>query len=157
MRLDRPPYWYWGLDRWNILVSVALLAAVLVTGMSTSAPQPAATPTPVASPTATAVGPTVQATPTPVAPSPTATVPPPTFAGLAEGAQLVGGVSTLSGTAPSGAPVKLFADGQLIGETVAGPDGKPYKARQVVFQTHLVDADPTSAGVRVAAVVEDNA
>lgn len=124
MRLDRPPYWYWGLDRWNILVSVALLAAVLVTGMSTSAPQPAATPTPVASPTATAVGPAVQATPTPVAPSPTATVPPPTFAGLAEGAQLVGGVSTLSGTAPAGAPVKLFADGQLIGETVAGPDGK---------------------------------
>ena len=37
---------------------------------------------------------------------------------------------------------------------LAGPDGQPYRARQVVFQ---VDADSRDdvGGVRVAAVVED--
>ena len=46
-------------------------------------------------------------------------------------------------------------------DTVAGPDGTPYKARQVVFQTHLMGAqqggpaDGAGAGVRVADVVED--
>jgi flagellar basal-body rod protein FlgC len=42
-------------------------------------------------------------------------------------------------------------------ESVAGPDGKPYKARQVLFQTQMMDAEQSAAGVRVAAVVEDNA
>jgi len=114
MRLDRPPYWYWGLDRWNILVSVALVAAILITNASTAVPPPAPA-TPLPSPPATAL---------PTAPVATATVPPPTFAGLADGAQLVAGVSALSGTAPAGAAVRLFADDRLIGETVAGPDGK---------------------------------
>ena len=41
-------------------------------------------------------------------------------------------------------------------DTVAGPDGQAYKARQVVFQTELMGAE-ASAGVRVSAVVEDNA
>ncbi len=42
-------------------------------------------------------------------------------------------------------------------ESVAGPDGKPYKARQVLFQTQMLDnADQASAGVRVAQVIEDN-
>jgi flagellar basal-body rod protein FlgC len=46
-------------------------------------------------------------------------------------------------------------------DTVAGPDGKPYQARQVVFQTVMMgaakggEADPTSAGVRVSTVSED--
>jgi flagellar basal-body rod protein FlgC len=39
---------------------------------------------------------------------------------------------------------------------VAGPDGQPYKARQVVFQTQMMGGDPASAGVNVAQVVEDN-
>ncbi|MCX7670891.1 MAG: Ig-like domain-containing protein, partial [Anaerolineae bacterium] len=124
MRLDRPPYWYWGLDRWNILVSAVLLAAVLITGTGAPAPQPTATPTPIAEATATATAPVVQISPTAVAATATATVSPPALTGLAEGAQLIAGVSTLAGTAPAGAPVKLFADGQLIGETVAGPDGR---------------------------------
>ena len=44
-------------------------------------------------------------------------------------------------------------------DTVAGPDGAAYKARQVVFQTQLLGAnptDPTSAGVRVSTVREDD-
>jgi len=43
-------------------------------------------------------------------------------------------------------------------DTVAGPDGKAYKARQVTFQTRLMDAggnSPTSAGVAVSAITED--
>jgi flagellar basal-body rod protein FlgC len=42
-------------------------------------------------------------------------------------------------------------------DSVAGPDGKPYKARQVVFQTQMMGNDPSTAGVKVAQVVEDNA
>jgi flagellar basal-body rod protein FlgC len=41
-------------------------------------------------------------------------------------------------------------------DSVAGPDGKPYRGRQVLFQTQMVDAQQTAAGVRVAAVIEDN-
>ncbi len=39
-------------------------------------------------------------------------------------------------------------------ESVAGPDGKPYKAKQVVFQAVASDGDGP-AKVRVAGVVED--
>ncbi len=38
-------------------------------------------------------------------------------------------------------------------ESVAGPDGEPYKARAVVFQTR--PGTPGATGVRVADVVED--
>ena len=43
-------------------------------------------------------------------------------------------------------------------DSVAGPDGKPYKARQVVFQAVAAPdlQSNTAAKVRVAAVVEDN-
>jgi flagellar basal-body rod protein FlgC len=37
---------------------------------------------------------------------------------------------------------------------VAGPDGQPYRARQVVFES-AVDADHAIGGVRVSQVVED--
>ena len=43
-------------------------------------------------------------------------------------------------------------------DTVAGPDGKAYKARQVTFQTQLVGAsqnDAASAGVTVSTITED--
>ena len=39
-------------------------------------------------------------------------------------------------------------------ESVAGPDGKPYKAKQVVFQAVATEGDGP-AKVRVAGVVED--
>ncbi len=51
-------------------------------------------------------------------------------------------------------------------DTVAGPDGTPYKARQVVFQTLLMGAgsgvaagplSPGSAGVRVSSINESDA
>ncbi len=38
-------------------------------------------------------------------------------------------------------------------DAVAGPDGKAYKARQVVFQTQAMGADG-AAGVRVSAIQE---
>ncbi|MDE2394321.1 MAG: flagellar basal body rod protein FlgC [Burkholderiales bacterium] len=43
-------------------------------------------------------------------------------------------------------------------DTVAGPDGQAYKARQVVFQTLMMgrgSQPEAAAGVRVAAVTED--
>ena len=47
-------------------------------------------------------------------------------------------------------------------DTVAGPDGAAYKARQVVFQTALMGGSATpgardaSVGVRVSTIAEDN-
>ena len=40
-------------------------------------------------------------------------------------------------------------------DTVAGPDGKAYKARMVTFQTELLGAQG-NAGVRVSSVTEDD-
>ncbi|QIB64340.1 flagellar basal body rod protein FlgC [Kineobactrum salinum] len=41
-------------------------------------------------------------------------------------------------------------------DSVAGPDGEPYRARQVMFET--VDRNNTGiGGVRVSGVIEDNA
>jgi len=45
-------------------------------------------------------------------------------------------------------------------DTVAGPDGQAYKARQVTFQTEMMGAvgapgDPAAAGVRVSTITED--
>ena len=39
-------------------------------------------------------------------------------------------------------------------DTVAGPDGSAYKARQVVFQTEFMGAQ-SAAGVRVSTISED--
>jgi flagellar basal-body rod protein FlgC len=41
-------------------------------------------------------------------------------------------------------------------ESVAGPDGQVYKAKQVVFQTNQIGDRPESAGVSVARVAEDD-
>ena len=43
-------------------------------------------------------------------------------------------------------------------DTMAGPDGPAYKARQVTFQTQMMGAnpnDPTTAGVVVSSITED--
>ncbi len=42
-------------------------------------------------------------------------------------------------------------------ESAAGPDGRVYRAKQVVFQTDPLANHQESAGVSVARVVEDNA
>jgi len=41
-------------------------------------------------------------------------------------------------------------------DAVAGPDGKAYKAREVVFQTQAMGSD-SSAGVKVSGIQESNA
>jgi len=53
--------------------------------------------------------------------------------------------------------LNVVASNLANADSVAGPDGKPYKARQVVFQTQMMGAEQSSAGVRVAQVIEDNA
>lgn len=55
--------------------------------------------------------------------------------------------------------LNVVASNLANADTVAGPDGAAYKARQVVFQTTLMGAagqrDGSSAGVRVSTVTED--
>jgi flagellar basal-body rod protein FlgC len=67
-------------------------------------------------------------------------------------------VFDVSGSAVSAQSQRLnvVASNLANAESVAGPDGQPYKARQVVFQTQMFGADPASAGVSVSRVVEDN-
>jgi flagellar basal-body rod protein FlgC len=50
--------------------------------------------------------------------------------------------------------LNVVASNLANADTVAGPDGKAYKARQVVFTTEFMGA-AASAGVRVSNVVED--
>lgn len=54
--------------------------------------------------------------------------------------------------------LNVVASNLANADTVAGPDGQAYKARQVTFQTVLMNQNGqpgTAAGVRVAAVTED--
>jgi flagellar basal-body rod protein FlgC len=53
--------------------------------------------------------------------------------------------------------LNVVASNLANADTVAGPDGQAYKARQVTFQTQLVGAqnDPTTAGVKVSSITED--
>ena len=62
----------------------------------------------------------------------------------------------VSGSAASAQTQRLnvVASNIANADTVAGPDGQAYKARQVVFQT-LMMGEATSAGVQVNSVVED--
>ncbi len=68
-------------------------------------------------------------------------------------------VFNVSGSAVSAQSQRLnvVSSNLANAESVAGPDGKPYKARQVLFQTQMMDAEQSAAGVRVASVIEDNA
>jgi flagellar basal-body rod protein FlgC len=51
--------------------------------------------------------------------------------------------------------LNVVASNLANADTVAGPDGQAYKARQVVFQTQLM-GEMGSAGVTVSTVTEDN-
>ena len=53
--------------------------------------------------------------------------------------------------------LNVVASNLANADTVAGPDGQAYKARQVVFQTALMGAgtDSGNAGVRVTNISED--
>jgi len=52
--------------------------------------------------------------------------------------------------------LNVVASNLANADTVAGPDGSAYKARQVVFQTVML-GQQSSAGVRVATVSESDA
>ncbi len=68
-------------------------------------------------------------------------------------------IFSISGSAVSSQSQRLnvVASNLANADTVAGPDGQAYKARQVVFQTALVGAgnDIASAGVKVSNITED--
>ncbi len=61
-----------------------------------------------------------------------------------------------SGVSAQSQRLNVIASNLANADSVAGPDGKAYKARQVVFQAQLKDAnDQGAAGVRVANIAED--
>ena len=69
-------------------------------------------------------------------------------------------IFNVSGSAASAQSQRLnvVASNLANADTVAGPNGQAYKARQVTFQTELVGQtanDPTAAGVRVSTITED--
>ena len=69
-------------------------------------------------------------------------------------------IFNISGSAASAQSQRLnvVASNLANADTVAGPNGQAYKARQVTFQTELMGQtanDATSAGVRVSTVSED--
>ena len=71
-------------------------------------------------------------------------------------------IFNVSGSAVSAQSQRLnvVASNLANADTVAGPDGKAYKARQVTFQTQLLGSqnnDATSAGVRVSTISENEA
>jgi flagellar basal-body rod protein FlgC len=55
--------------------------------------------------------------------------------------------------------LNVVASNLANAESVAGPDGQPYKARHVVFQSQSVGkqpADEQTPGVRVSQIIEDD-
>ena len=69
-------------------------------------------------------------------------------------------IFNVSGSAVSAQAQRLnvVASNLANADTVAGPDGQAYKARQVVFQTLMVGApghEASAAGVGVAQIAED--
>ncbi len=70
-------------------------------------------------------------------------------------------IFNISGSAASAQSQRLnvVASNLANADTVAGPNGSAYKARQVTFQTQLMGEtanDATAAGVRVSTVTEDD-
>ena len=67
-------------------------------------------------------------------------------------------IFSIAGSAVSAQSQRLnvVASNLANADTVAGPDGQAYKARQVVFQTQLM-GEVGAAGVRVSTVTEDQA
>ncbi len=63
-----------------------------------------------------------------------------------------------SAMAAQGQRLNTVASNLANVDSVAGPDGKPYRARQVVFQaTPVPGGSPGAAGVAVTSVVESDA
>jgi flagellar basal-body rod protein FlgC len=70
-------------------------------------------------------------------------------------------IFSVSGSAISAQSKRLnvVASNLANADTVAGPDGSAYKAKQVNFQTQFMGADgsPGSAGVSVSSITENQA
>ena len=69
-------------------------------------------------------------------------------------------IFNVSGSAASAQSQRLnvVASNLANADTVAGPNGQAYKARQVTFQTELMGQspnDPSAAGVRVSTISEN--
>ncbi|MDP9045466.1 MAG: flagellar basal body rod protein FlgC [Pseudomonadota bacterium] len=69
-------------------------------------------------------------------------------------------IFNISGSAASAQSQRLnvVASNLANADTVAGPDGQAYKARQLTFQAQLMGAnpnDPTATGVVVSNITED--
>jgi flagellar basal-body rod protein FlgC len=65
-----------------------------------------------------------------------------------------------SGVQAQSQRLSVVASNLANAESVAGPDGQPYKARHVVFQAQATGAQPAdrqTPGVRVSQVIEDDA
>ena len=52
--------------------------------------------------------------------------------------------------------LNVVASNLANADSVAGPDGKAYKARQVVFQARQPERVDGTAGVRVSGIIEDD-
>ena len=65
----------------------------------------------------------------------------------------------ISGSAMKAQSMRLNAVASNLAnaESVAGPDGQAYRAKQVVFQAVPVGGDAASQGVKVSSVTEDSA
>ena len=63
-----------------------------------------------------------------------------------------------SGVSAQSQRLNVVASNLANVDSATGPDGKPYKARQVVFQAMPLGkgGDPRTTGVRVTGVVEDS-
>ncbi len=66
-------------------------------------------------------------------------------------------VFDIAATAASAQTVRLNAVASNLAnaDSTAGPDGKVYRAKQVVFQALPMPADPKTQGVKVSAITED--
>lgn len=63
-----------------------------------------------------------------------------------------------SGVQAQSQRLNVVASNLANADSVAGPDGQPYRARHVVFQAQAVNAQPAAQqtpGVRVSQIVED--
>jgi len=61
-----------------------------------------------------------------------------------------------SGVSAQSQRLNVVASNLANADSATGPDGKPYRARQVVFQSVPMDGSGQTTGVRVADVVEDS-
>jgi flagellar basal-body rod protein FlgC len=60
-----------------------------------------------------------------------------------------------SGMTAQAQRLNVVASNLANAESTTGPDGKPYRAKQVIFQTTTFEGQP-GQGVRVSSVAEDN-